>query len=74
MRTHAGKKVFKINVVSFELYSVINGSLKKHVFVFMCEALLLLSYIIVLYIQLSLLKPCSGQWPNFEEAIQINVT
>ena len=30
--------------------------------------LLLLSYIIVSYIQLSLLEPCSGQWPNFEEA------
>ena len=29
---------------------------------------LLLSYIIVSYIQLSLLEPCSGQWPNFEEA------
>ena len=28
----------------------------------------LLSYIIVSYIQLSLLEPCSGQWPNFEEA------
>ena len=30
--------------------------------------LLLLLYIIVSYIQLSLLEPCSGQWPNFEEA------
>ena len=29
---------------------------------------LLLSYIIVSYIQLSLLEPCSGQRPNFEEA------
>ena len=30
--------------------------------------LILLSYIIVSYCQLSLLEPCSGQWPNFEEA------
>ena len=29
---------------------------------------LLLSYIIVSYCQISLLEPCSGQWPNFEEA------
>ena len=28
----------------------------------------LLSYIIVSYCELSLLEPCSGQWPNFEEA------
>ena len=34
----------------------------------------LLSYnffIIVLYCQLSLLEPCSGQWPNFEETINV---
>ena len=31
---------------------------------------LLLSYIIVSYIQLSLLEPCSGQWPNFEDISQ----
>ena len=30
--------------------------------------ILLLSYIIVSYIQLSLLEPCYCQWPNFEEA------
>ena len=29
---------------------------------------LLLSYTIVSYCQLCVLEPCSGQWPNFEEA------
>ena len=53
--------------------SVVTPSFSRSQYVESCSSrpasiLLLLSYIIVSYIQLSLLEPCSGQWPNFEEA------
>ena len=58
-----------------KIISIMNPDLNQHPYVNLLNILqhlmvwiLLLSYIIVSYYQLSLLEPCSGQWPNIKNA------